>query len=209
MTINSNKQIVDQRYYRKAHFMLSAAKPEQFPRDGKEVAFAGRSNAGKSSAINALCDNKNLARTSKTPGRTRLVNFFELDSGHRLVDLPGYGFAKVPVAMKKDWERLMTLYLGSQQTLKGVVIIMDIRHPLNDYDWQMLKWCHHYQLPVHILLTKADKIKRNAQQKSMLQTRKQLNEAHIDAGVQVFSAQNKTGLDELVAKLDEWFERKT
>jgi GTP-binding protein len=193
-------------YYRQAQFLISAGKAKQFPKDGLEVAFAGRSNAGKSSAINTLCDNKGLARTSKTPGRTRLVNFFQLDDKRRLVDLPGYGFAKVPVAMKNEWEKLMTQYLSEQQALKGLVIIMDIRHPLNDYDWQMLEWCHHYQLPAHVLLTKADKIKRGPQQNSLLKTRKLLKEADIDASVQVFSALKKTGLDELVAKLDGWLE---
>lgn len=206
MTNPAKKPATDNRYYRKAHFLLSAGKAKQFPSDGLEVAFAGRSNAGKSSAINTLCDNKGLARTSKTPGRTRLVNFFELDAGRRLVDLPGYGFAKVPIAMKNEWEKLMTQYLSEQQALKGLVVIMDIRHPLNDYDWQMLEWCHHYRLPAHVLLTKADKIKRGAQQNSKLQTQKQLKEAGIDASVQIFSALKKSGLDELVARLNQWLE---
>ena len=197
---------VDNRFYRQAQFLISAGKSKQFPQGGSEVAFSGRSNAGKSSAINTLCDNKGLARTSKTPGRTRLVNFFELDEQRRLVDLPGYGFAKVPVAMKNEWEKLMTQYLSDQQALKGLVIIMDIRHPLNDYDWQMLEWCSHYQLPAHVLLTKADKIKRGAQQNSKLKTQKQLKDAGIDASVQIFSALKKTGLDELVFKLNDWLE---
>ena len=192
----------DNRFYRQAQFLISAGKAKQFPVTGMEVAFAGRSNAGKSSAINTLCDNKGLARTSKTPGRTRLVNFFELDDQRRIVDLPGYGFAKVPIAMKQEWERLMTQYLSEQHALKGLVVIMDIRHPLNEYDWQMLEWCQHYQLPAHVLLTKADKIKRGAQQNSKLKTQKRLKEAGIDASVQVFSALKKTGLDELVCKLD-------
>ena len=200
----TGKAITDNRYYRQASFLISAGKAKQFPLGGNEVAFAGRSNAGKSSAINTLCDNKGLARTSKTPGRTRLVNFFEIDEGHRLVDLPGYGFAKVPVAMKLEWQKLMTQYLSEQQALNGLVVIMDIRHPLNDYDWQMLEWCQHYQLPAHVLLTKADKIKRGAQQNSLLKVRKLLKEAKIDASVQTFSALKKSGLDELVTKLNEW-----
>ena len=195
---------VDNRYYRKAQFLISAGNAKQFPIHGHEVAFAGRSNAGKSSAINTLCDNKGLARTSKTPGRTRLVNFFAMDEEHRIVDLPGYGFAKVPIAVKKEWEKLMTHYLSDQQALSGLVVIMDIRHPLNDTDWQMLEWCNHYNLPAHVLLTKADKIKRGAQQNSKLQTIKQLKDANITATVQTFSALKKTGLDELVAKLNEW-----
>jgi len=208
MSKPTDKPIADNRYYRQAHFLISAGKAKQFPQHGREVAFAGRSNAGKSSAINTLCDNKGLARTSKTPGRTRLVNFFELDEERRLVDLPGYGFAKVPVAIKNEWEKLMTQYLSDQQALNGLVVIMDIRHPLNDYDWQMLQWCHHYQLPAHVLLTKADKIKRNAQQKSKLQTQKQLKDEGIEASVQIFSALKKTGLDELVLKLNQWLELK-
>ena len=195
---------VDNRYYRKAQFLISAGNAKQFPSHGHEVAFSGRSNAGKSSAINTLCDNKGLARTSKTPGRTRLVNFFAMDEEHRIVDLPGYGFAKVPIAVKKEWEKLMTHYLSDQQALSGLVVIMDIRHPLNDTDWQMLEWCNHYNLPAHVLLTKADKIKRGAQQNSKLQTIKQLKDANITASVQIFSALKKTGLDELVAKLNEW-----
>lgn len=198
--------VVDRRFYRRAHFLISAGNMKQFPQQGMEVAFAGRSNAGKSSAINTLCDNKSLARTSKTPGRTRLVNFFELDENRRLVDLPGYGFAKVPIAMKNEWEKLMTQYLSDQQALSGLVIIMDIRHPLNDYDWQMLKWCDHFNLPAHLLLTKADKIKRGAQKNSKLQTQKKLREANINASVQTFSALKKTGLDELVVKLNEWLQ---
>jgi len=196
----------DNRFYRQARFLISAGKAKQFPVTGMEVAFAGRSNAGKSSAINTLCDNKGLARTSKTPGRTRLVNFFQLDDQRRIVDLPGYGFAKVPIAMKQEWERLMTQYLSEQHALRGLVVIMDIRHPLNDYDWQMLEWCHHYQLPAHVLLTKADKIKRGAQQSSKLKTQQLLQKAGIDASVQIFSALKKTGLDELVCKLDDWLE---
>lgn len=202
----SRQDAKDNRYYRRAQFLISAGKATQFPTTGMEVAFAGRSNAGKSSAINTLCDNKSLARTSKTPGRTRLVNFFQLDEERRLVDLPGYGFAKVPVAMKNEWEKLMTRYLSDQAPLRGLVVIMDIRHPLNDYDWQMLEWCQHYQLPIHVLLTKADKIKRGPQQNSLLKTRRQLQEAGIEASVQTFSALKKTGLDELVVKLDEWLE---
>ena len=206
MSKSDNTDHKDNRFFRQAQFLISAGKAKQFPQGGLEVAFAGRSNAGKSSAINTLCDNKGLARTSKTPGRTRLVNFFQLDEERRLVDLPGYGFAKVPLAMKNEWEKLMTQYLSEQKALKGLVVIMDIRHPLNEYDWQMLEWCHHYQLPAHILLTKADKIKRGPQQNSLLKTRKLLKEADIDASVQVFSALKKTGLDELVAKLNSWLE---
>jgi GTP-binding protein len=194
-------------YYRRASFMISAGKPGQFPADdGAEVAFAGRSNAGKSSAINTLCGNKGLAKTSKTPGRTRLINFFALDDQRRLVDLPGYGYAKVPEKMKAEWEQLMEAYLQQQQSLRGLVIIMDIRHPMKEFDWQMLDWCHYYNLPVHVLLTKADKLKRGPQQNCLLAVRKQLKQSGSAATVQVFSALKKTGLDELVAKLNGWLE---
>lgn len=205
----ADKKPIDNRHYRQAQLLISAGNAAQFPQTGYEVAFAGRSNAGKSSAINALCDNKGLARTSKTPGRTRLVNFFALDDTHRLVDLPGYGFAKVPIAVKNEWEKLMTQYLSDQQVLRGLVVIMDIRHPLNDYDWQMLEWCNHYQLPAHVLLAKADKLKRGPQQNSKLQTIKRLKEANIDASVQTFSALDKSGLGELVNKLDDWLQIKS
>ena len=198
--------VTNNNYYRRATFLISAGKPNQFPQgEGAEVAFAGRSNAGKSSAINTLCGNKGLAKTSKTPGRTRLINFFALDEQRRLVDLPGYGYAKVPEKMKQEWEQLMTAYLQQQQSLRGLVIIMDIRHPMKEFDWQMLDWCHFYNLPAHILLTKADKLKRGAQQSSLLAVRKQLKQSGSDATVQTFSALKQTGLDELVARLNEWF----
>lgn len=198
---------MDNRFYRQARFLISAGKSHQFPASGHEIAFAGRSNAGKSSAINTLCDNKGLARTSKTPGRTRLVNFFAINDDYRLVDLPGYGFAKVPLEMKREWEKLMTEYLSQQAALSGLVVIMDIRHPLNDTDWQMLQWCQHYGLPAHVLLTKADKIKKGPQQASKLKVMKLLKQEGIDASVQIFSALNKTGLDQLVNRLDSWFGR--
>lgn len=203
----NNHKPVDNRYYRQARFLISAGNPGQFPKHGMEIAFAGRSNAGKSSAINTLCDNKSLARTSKTPGRTRLVNFFEIDKEHRLVDLPGYGFAKVPLAMKKEWEKLMTRYLSEQQALCGLVIIMDIRHPLNETDWQMLQWCDHFRLPAHVLLTKADKLKRGQQQNSLLNVQKQIMDTNVDASVQTFSSLKKTGLEDLVKTMDNWLQR--
>ena len=194
-------------YYRRARFLISAGRPKQFPDgDGAEVAFAGRSNAGKSSAINTLCGNKGLAKTSKTPGRTRLVNFFSLDQHRRLVDLPGYGYARVPEKMKREWEQLMEAYLQQRDSLRGLVIIMDIRHPMKDFDWQMLEWCHYYGLPAHLLLTKADKLKRGAQQSSLLAVRKMLEHSGSDATVQVFSALKQTGLEELITRLNEWLE---
>jgi GTP-binding protein len=200
-------QASNNQYYRRAAFLISAGQPRQFPQgDGAEVAFAGRSNAGKSSAINTLCGNKSLAKTSKTPGRTRLINFFSLDQHRRLVDLPGYGYAKVPDKTKREWEQLMEAYLQQQRTLRGLIIIMDIRHPMKDFDWQMLEWCHYYQLPAHVLLTKADKLKRGAQQNSLLAVRKILKDSGSDATVQIFSALKQTGLEELVARLNQWLE---
>lgn len=194
-------------YYRQAKFLISAASVKQFPADESiEVAFAGRSNAGKSSAINTLCDNKSLAKTSKTPGRTRLVNFFALDEKRRLVDLPGYGYAKVSKPMQEEWERLMEQYLQSKGALRGLVIIMDVRHPLKDFDLQMLDWSTHFGLPAHILLTKADKLKRGPQQATLLKAHKQLASAGYNASIQLFSALKKTGLDELVTKLNQWME---
>jgi GTP-binding protein len=201
---------MDNRYYRQARFLISAATPSQFPESGGlEVAFAGRSNAGKSSAINALCDNRGLAKTSKTPGRTRLINFFALDETRRLVDLPGYGYAKVPLAMKQEWQALLEKYLMQTQQLRGLVIIMDIRHPFKDFDQQMLDWCQHYDLPAHVLLTKADKLSRGAQAKSLQQVKKQLKQAGSAASVQAFSASSHQGMEQLVATLNAWLELPT
>ncbi len=194
-------------YYRQAKFLISAASPKQFPKgESIEVAFVGRSNAGKSSSINTLCDNKGLAKISKTPGRTRLVNYFELDEKRRLVDLPGYGFAKVPKPIKEEWQRLMGQYLEQETVLRGLVVIMDIRHPLKEFDLQMLDWCQHFKIPAHILLTKADKLKRGAQQASLLKCRKQLKNDGYELSVQIFSSLKKEGLDELVNKLNIWME---
>ncbi len=194
-------------YYRQAKFLISAASEKQFPKDGRlEVAFAGRSNAGKSSAINTLCDNKSLAKISKTPGRTRLVNYFTIDEQRSLVDLPGYGYAKVPLPVKQQWEKLMENYLQHSEALRGLVIIMDIRHPLKDFDLQMLNWCEHFGLPAHLLLTKTDKLKKGPAQAALLKTRRDLTEQGYDASAQTFSALNKTGLDELVNKINGWID---
>lgn len=194
-------------YYRKAKFLTSVASIKQLPEgNGLEVAFAGRSNAGKSSVINVLCDNKGLAKTSRTPGRTRLINFFSLDEIRRLVDLPGYGYAKVPQAMKQEWGRLLEQYLQQSEQLKGVVIIMDIRHPLKTFDTHMLDWCRHYGLHSHILLTKADKLKKGPQQNALLHTKKQLEKDGYKPSIQTFSALNKTGLDELVDVMNTWLD---
>lgn len=189
--------------YRKTHFLTSAARPEQAPPDhGYEVAFAGRSNAGKSSALNTLCDQKNLARTSKTPGRTQLLNFFAVDDERRLVDLPGYGYAKVSERQKQEWQRAMGRYLETRKCLKGIVLVMDIRTPLKDFDLQMLEWAHHFQIPCHILLTKADKLSRNEANQALLDVKK-LNGPF---SVQIFSSLKKQGIDVAHAVLDRWLE---
>jgi GTP-binding protein len=194
-------------YYRLASFLTSASQASQFPQhEMLEVGFAGRSNAGKSSAINTLCDQKALARISKTPGRTQLINFFPFDDGHCLVDLPGYGYAKVPEKMRREWQKLMESYLGERQQLRGLVIIMDIRHPLKDYDVQMLEWCEDMDTPVHVLLTKADKLKKGAASKQLLSVRKALKDENFEVSVQMFSALKKTGIDELQNVLNRWFD---
>jgi len=194
-------------YYRLASFLTSASNASQFPEhEMLEVGFAGRSNAGKSSAINALCDQKALARISKTPGRTQLINFFPFSEAHCLVDLPGYGYAKVPEKMRREWQKLMESYLGERRQLRGLVIIMDIRHPLKDYDVQMLEWCEDMNTPVHVVLTKADKLKKGAASKQLLGVKKALKDADFGASVQMFSALKKTGITELQQVLDAWFE---
>ena len=175
-------------------FLTSSWQPHQFPADqGAEVAFAGRSNAGKSSALNAITGRKDLARTSKTPGRTQLINFFALNEQQRLADLPGYGYAKVPEKMRDHWRQLMGRYVETRASLAGVVIVMDSRHPLTDFDWQMLEWTGAQNLPVHLLLTKADKLGRG---ESMATLKKVRSEVGDVVTAQLFSAVAKTGVDE-------------
>lgn len=192
--------------YRQARFLKSARLPRDYPPDaGAEVAFAGRSNAGKSSALNCLADQKALARTSKTPGRTQLINFFTVDESRRLVDLPGYGYAKVALEIKRRWQQEMAAYLVQRGSLAGLVLVMDVRHPLTDYDREMLDWCAHRALPVHVLLTKADKLKRGPAEATRLQVRQTLAKLHPGATVQLFSALKRTGLEDALAQLDRWF----
>jgi len=177
-----------------ARFISSAWQPHQFPADdGAEVAFAGRSNAGKSSALNAIAGRKDLARTSKTPGRTQLINFFGLEGAQRLVDLPGYGFAKVPERIQQHWQELLTRYVEARASLAGLVIVMDARHPLTDFDVQMLDWSRANGLATHILLTKADKLSRGESATVLKQVRAQVQSV---ATVQLFSAVAKTGVDD-------------
>jgi GTP-binding protein len=192
--------------YHQAKFINSAPRLQDAPPDqGMEIAFAGRSNAGKSSAINTLVQQNALARVSKTPGRTQLLNFFEIDAQRKLVDLPGFGYAKVPEAMKKDWQQMMESYLKNRQALCGIVLVMDIRHPLTEFDWQMVEWCEHAELPLHILLTKADKLKFGAAKNTLLKVQKDLSQVSIEVTLQLFSALNKTGIDDIHQMLDEWF----
>lgn len=193
-------------YFHQAHFLKSAAKLAQSPADsGYEVAFAGRSNAGKSSALNTLCGQKSLARISKTPGRTQLLNFFSLDEERRLVDLPGYGYAKVAESVKKQWQQSLADYIEHRQCLKGLILLMDIRHPLKAYDLQMLQWNTHHGLPTHILLTKADKLKSGAAKSAQLQVERALSD-HPEISVQRFSSLKKEGIDTCHQVMAIWFE---
>jgi GTP-binding protein len=191
--------------YRQAQFLTSANKINQLPPDeGAEVAFAGRSNAGKSSALNAITDNKGLAKTSKTPGRTQLINFFALNETYRLVDLPGYGYAKVPQSIKLHWQKVLSDYLRLRQSLRGLVLLIDIRHPMKEFDRQMLDWCSAQKMPVHILLTKADKLKRSAASSALHKTRNELKDDYPQTTVQLFSAVDKQGLEEALQQLKQW-----
>jgi len=188
--------------YQSAQFLTSAAQMNQCPADeGAEVAFCGRSNAGKSSAINTLTRQKKLARTSKTPGRTQLINFFSLPDDARLVDLPGYGYAKVPMPLKQYWQTHLDEYFRSRRSLVGLILLSDIRHPMKPFDEMMLKWAEQTQIPLHVLLTKADKLSRGAQQSALLQRQQNLSNSIT---VQTFSAQSGLGLDSLKQVLNRW-----
>lgn len=194
--------------YQTARFLSSAPTLAQCPPDqGAEVAFAGRSNAGKSSAINTLTQQKALARTSKTPGRTQLINFFTIggDDTHRLVDLPGYGYAKVPEKVKLEWQRHLAAYLHERRSLQGLVLVMDVRHPLTEFDEMMLSWADDKDMAVHILLTKADKLKSGAAKSTLQQVRSRLREWEDLVSVQLFSALKREGREEAWARLDSWF----
>jgi len=193
--------------YHQAKFTLSAPELKSTPADtGMEVAFAGRSNAGKSSALNTLTRQKSLARTSKTPGRTQLLNFFNLNDQQRFVDLPGYGYAKVPEKVKRQWHALMETYLHERQSLYGIILVMDIRHPLTEFDWQMIEWCGYSKKPLHILLTKADKLNHGAAKNTLLKVQRELQEQDLSVSLQLFSALKRTGIDEIHQLLDTWFQ---
>jgi GTP-binding protein len=186
-------------------FLLSAETVNQCPPDNaSEVAFAGRSNAGKSSAINTLTNQPKLARTSKTPGRTQLLNFFQVAEGKYLVDLPGFGYAKVPPQVKAKWEKQLEAYLRDRKSLRGLVLLMDCRHPLKDFDRQMIEWCAQADMPVHILLTKCDKLKSGARNKVLLETRRELVGYGDIISMQLFSALKNVGAGELKGRLQTW-----
>ncbi|HEX6592344.1 MAG TPA: ribosome biogenesis GTP-binding protein YihA/YsxC [Moraxellaceae bacterium] len=189
----------------RAQFQISAPTLALCPPDiGMEVAFAGRSNAGKSSCINALARQKQLARASKTPGRTQLINFFSLDEERRLVDLPGYGYARVSHEMKDEWQRHLGEYLQGRGSLRGLVLLMDIRHPLTDFDQNMLTWAAQRNLAVHCVLTKADKLNRGPALNALQAVKKDLKTLGYNSSAQLFSALKVTGLEELGDKLGEW-----
>ena len=191
--------------YRQARFLTSVASLRGLPPDrGREVAFAGRSNAGKSSAINALTGQRRLARTSRTPGRTRLINLFEIDEERRLVDLPGYGYAKVPRSMSREWGALVGRYLESRESLAGVVVLMDIRHPLTDLDGTLLDWCHAARLPVLAVLTKADKLARSRRAAALSEVRERLPRYGDRTRAMIFSAVKPIGRRELEERLEVW-----
>jgi GTP-binding protein len=189
----------------KATFTLSAPDIRRLPEDnGIEVAFAGRSNAGKSSALNTLTNQRGLARVSKTPGRTQLINIFEVAPNRRLVDLPGYGFAKVPLEMKKKWQKALGEYLEKRECLKGLVILMDIRHPLKDLDMDLIQWAADSDLPILALLTKCDKLSQGKRSAEVLQVKKKLSSLNADITVQAFSSLKYTGLEQANKLISQW-----
>lgn len=193
--------------FKSISFLTSANALHQLPPDsGAEVAFAGRSNAGKSSALNVITEQHNLARTSKTPGRTQLINFFELDGEHRLVDLPGYGYAKVPEKIKRHWQQVLSDYLQTRHCLRGLVLLMDVRHPLKEFDIQMLDWSAHQGMRVHVLLTKADKLGNGPAGNTLQKVKKELKANYPLATAQLFSSLNRRGVEDARSKLAEWLE---
>lgn len=189
----------------KATFTISAPDIRRLPADsGIEVAFAGRSNAGKSSALNTLTNQRGLARTSKTPGRTQLINVFEVAENRRLVDLPGYGFAKVPLEMKKKWQKALGEYLEKRDALKGLVVLMDIRHPLKDLDMDLIQWAADSDLPVLVLLTKCDKLSQGKRSAEVLSVKKALAPIDADIKVQAFSSLKRTGAEQANIVICDW-----
>jgi GTP-binding protein len=189
-----------------AAFLKSVAALEDLPASTKEIAFAGRSNAGKSSALNTLARKRRLAFVSKTPGRTQLINFFALGGERFLVDLPGYGYAKVPDAVRAPWEQLLSTYLQTREPLRGMALVMDVRHPLTELDRRMLAWFLPTGKPVHVLLTKADKLSRAAALSVLREVREELASLAPNYSVQLFSSLAKSGIEEAEAMLGQWLE---
>ncbi|MGH8172335.1 MAG: ribosome biogenesis GTP-binding protein YihA/YsxC [Rhodanobacteraceae bacterium] len=191
--------------FRDAQYLLNAHRLDQLPPDtGGEIAFAGRSNAGKSSALNSICDQQGLARTSKTPGRTQQLVVFPLDDSHRLIDLPGYGYAKVPDAMRVHWRGVIDAYLRTRDSLKGLVLVMDSRHPLREFDRQMLGFADATGRKSLCLLTKSDKLSRSESIRTLREVRNELNSLAPRSEAQLFSSLNKSGVDEARATLAQW-----
>lgn len=202
-----HNSLVNRLNYPTASFIISAPTLALCPDDtGAEVAFAGRSNAGKSSAINALTQQNSLARTSRTPGRTQLINFFSVmnDESRRLVDLPGYGYAKVPESVKLEWQKHLAEYLRNRFSLRGLVLLMDVRHPLTEFDQMMLNYADQREMPVHILLTKSDKLKKGPANAALQTVRSRLKEWEDLVSVQLFSSLKRDGVDTLSQTLDQW-----
>ncbi len=195
--------------YRNASYRLSVHQRRQLPEDtGFEVAFAGRSNAGKSSAINCLCNQTGLAKTSRTPGRTQQIVVFDLDPQRRLMDLPGYGYAKVPADLQRHWQNLLDWYLRQRRALQGIVLVMDARHPLKPFDLQLLSWSNTALMPTHVLLTKSDKLNRQEQINALRTVQAALPDLvpNVEVTVQLFSASKKVGVAELEERLDSWYQ---
>ncbi|WBA08571.1 ribosome biogenesis GTP-binding protein YihA/YsxC [Salinivibrio kushneri] len=194
--------------YRNTQFVTSAPDIRHLPDNtGIEIAFAGRSNAGKSSSLNRLCDQKSLAKTSKTPGRTQLINLFKVDEGCHIVDLPGYGYAQVPLEMKEKWQRSLGEYLQKRDQLGGLVVLMDIRHPMKDLDQQLIYWAVESHLPVLVLLTKADKLKSGARKQQLMKIREASLAFCGDVEVELYSSLKGMGVDKLRRKLDGWYQQ--
>ena len=190
--------------FRNSVYLFSAHRLAQLPADtGKEVVFAGRSNAGKSSVINTLAGQRKLARTSRQPGRTRQINFFAVDDNTRLVDLPGYGYARAPISLRQHWGELINAYLERRRCLAGMVLIVDIRRGLADLDRQLLNWCENKTLPVHVLLNKSDKLSRGNARQALVTAGGELGE---NSSIQLFSALKRHGLEDLCRTLDVWLE---
>ncbi|MDP8099361.1 ribosome biogenesis GTP-binding protein YihA/YsxC [Pasteurella atlantica] len=192
--------------YQKTHFLMSAPDIHHLPEDiGVEIAFAGRSNAGKSTALNVLTNQKSLAKTSKTPGRTQLINLFEVEPNCKIVDLPGYGYAAVPEQVKIKWQKSLGEYLQQRECLKGIVILMDIRHPLKALDQQMIEWAVASDLPILLFLTKADKLNQSERNKQLKIVREAILPFQGNIEVECYSALKRTGIDKLANKLNSWF----